>query len=238
MRVLAIPDVHLKPYMFDDAAKIMRSGDADIAVCLGDLADNWGQGLNITLYEQTYDAAINFAKEFPKTLWCYGNHDISYKWGMRESGYSSAAGETVRRKLAELSEAMQDKNQLAFVHRIDNVLFCHGGLSHTFVEDYASCHDDSKDIDSILNTINSLGRDELWQDDSPIWCRPQYYGYCLYEPETFLQVVGHTPVYGVKRTGNLISCDVFSTYDDGTPIGNCAFTIVYTKIMQHKVERL
>lgn len=31
MRVLVIPDCHLKPWMFESAAKIMRSGKADKA---------------------------------------------------------------------------------------------------------------------------------------------------------------------------------------------------------------
>lgn len=43
-----------------------------------------------------------------------------------------------------------------------------------------------------------------------------------------LQVVGHTPVDGIGRTGNLISCDVFSTYPDGTPIGTQEFLVLDT----------
>ena len=78
MKVLVIPDVHLKPYMFDNASKLMRRCNAERAVCLMDIADDWDKGLNLNLYEETYDKAIQFAKEFPDTLWCYGNHDYSY----------------------------------------------------------------------------------------------------------------------------------------------------------------
>ena len=78
MRVLVIPDVHLKPWMFEQAAVLMREKKADRAVCLMDIPDDWGKEYDIALYEQTYDAAIDFAKEFPETAWCYGNHDLSY----------------------------------------------------------------------------------------------------------------------------------------------------------------
>ena len=65
MRILVIPDVHLKPFMFDQAARSLKKGEADRAVCLMDIADDWGQQYNLDLYVQTYDAAIRFAKQFP-----------------------------------------------------------------------------------------------------------------------------------------------------------------------------
>lgn len=98
MKVLVIPDVHLKPWMFEQAAVLMRAKQADRAVCLMDIPDDWGKEYDIALYEQTYDAAIDFAKEFPETAWCYGNHDLSYLWHRIESGYSSMAAYTVQRK--------------------------------------------------------------------------------------------------------------------------------------------
>lgn len=33
---------------------------------------------------------------------------------------------------------------------------------------------------------------------------------------------------GIGRAGNLISCDVFSTYPDGTPIGTQEFLVLET----------
>ena len=39
MRVLVIPDVHLKPWMFEQAAVLMREKKADRAVCLIDIPD-------------------------------------------------------------------------------------------------------------------------------------------------------------------------------------------------------
>ena len=89
MRVLVIPDVHLKPQMFRQAADFMRAGKAKRAVCLMDIPDDWDREYDIACYEETYDEAIRFAVEFPDTAWCYGNHDLSYFWHCPESGYSS-----------------------------------------------------------------------------------------------------------------------------------------------------
>ena len=80
MKTLVIPDVHLKPWIFHRASELMQAIEVNKAVCLMDIADDFGQQFNIDLYIQTYDAAIRFAKENPDTLWCYGNHDLCYLW--------------------------------------------------------------------------------------------------------------------------------------------------------------
>ena len=123
MRILVIPDIHLKSWIFDRAEEIIRSGKADRAVCLMDIPDDWDMELDIVRYRDTFDRAIRFAKENPDTLWCYGNHDVSYPWGKLETGYSPYAENTVIAKLEELTNALPDTSQIAIIHRIDNVLF-------------------------------------------------------------------------------------------------------------------
>ena len=238
------PDVHLKPWMFERAAELLKEGNADRAVCLMDIPDDWRQEFNLDLYIQTFDAAIQFAKNFPETLWCYGNHDICYPWNQRETGYSKIAPWTVCEKLMKLQEALLEEKQLAFLHRIDHVLFCHGGLTDDFVRQYVPAKY-YNDIDAVIEMINSFGTGELWQGArrpvdvgfaptgaerraSPLWYRPQYYGGKMYKPRKLLQVVGHTPVEAITKKGNLISCDVFSTYRDGRPIGTQEFPVLDT----------
>lgn len=157
--VLVIPDVHLKPWMFDRASDLMKEKKADRAVCLMDIADDWNQSLNIDLYNRTYERAIRFAAEY------------------------------------------------------------------------------DGDIDQIIAAINSFGSDNLWQDISPIWLRPQHSVLKMYKPGVFLQVVGHTPVESVERKGNLISCDVFSTDDAGRPIGSQEFPVIDTIHWDYGVYR-
>mgnify|MGYP000155067342 CR=1 FL=1 len=73
MKVLVIPDVHLKPQMFRQAAAIMNTRAADRAVCLMDIPDDWDREYDIALYEETYDEAIRFAARF------WGGNDLLFR---------------------------------------------------------------------------------------------------------------------------------------------------------------
>lgn len=228
MKVLVIPDVHLKPWMFERASEIMEKGTVERAVCLMDIPDDWNQEYNLELYNETFDAAIAFAKKYPSTLWVYGNHDLCYLWDERESGYSPAAAYTVVKKLEELKSALAEGNEIRYVQKIDDVLFCHGGITDYFVRKVVplSKYDD---VDEVVRIINGLPRECMWSDVSPIWYRPQYTAGKMYGADKILQVVGHTPVEEIYREGNVISCDVFSTYRDGRAIGTEEFALVETE---------
>ena len=132
MRVLVIPDIHLKTWIFDRAEKILKDGKADRAVCLMDIPDDWNMEFQIERYKETFDRAIAFARDNPDTLWCYGNHDVSYPWGRLESGYAPYAERTVMSKLEEIENSLKSPAQINIIHRIDNVLFSHGGLTTVF----------------------------------------------------------------------------------------------------------
>ena len=208
----------------------------DMAVCLMDIPDDWNMEFQTELYSETYDRAITFAKEFPDTLWCYGNHDISYLWGKLETGYSPYAESTVIGKLGLLRHTLKDASQMAFVHRIGNVLFSHGGLSEDFVRSLDMKLLDA-DVDEVLAAVNNAYRDRLWNDDSPLWLRPQYREVEPFRKEVYRQVVGHTPVDRIFEKDNIISTDVFSTYRDGTQIGESAMVVIDTDSAEYeKIE--
>lgn len=228
MIVLIIPDVHLKPWLFKRAAELLREGIAETAVCLMDIPDDWKKDAQIEEYEKTYNEAIAFAKAYPDSKWCYGNHDLCYLWNERESGFSHLARNIVCQKLSELNAVLKEDNPIRYIQKIDNCIFCHGGLSRYFVEKHVpiSKHDD---VSYVVERINSLGHREIWCDDSPIWYRPQYYHGKMYKPRKILQIVGHTPVSKIERKKNVISCDVFSTYQDGRPIGTQEYLVINTK---------
>ena len=225
MKILVIPDIHLKPSIFDRATELLKEGTADKAVCLMDIADDFDQQYNISLYERTYDRAIKFSSDFPETLWCYGNHDLSYVWERLETGFSTYAISTVASKLYRLRSGLPSLSQMAFMHRVDNLLFAHGGLTESFVQHYVP-EEKQNDVDKVLRAVNRLGSDIMWNTDSPLWFRPQYTDEKMYMESQFTQVVGHTPVKYVYKDRSVISCDVFSTTKDGTPIGTCEFAII------------
>ena len=238
MRVLVMPDIHLKPWIFDRAEEILKGGKADSAVCLMDVPDDWGMELNIDRYKETFDRVITFAKDYPDTLWCYGNHDVSYLWGRLESGYSPFAERTVISKLEEFGKVFSDTGQLAFMHRIDNVLFSHGGLTTEFVKWLDEELPDAN-IDDVIAAVNEAPPAHLWSDDSPLWLRPQYKHRDTFRKSIYTQVVGHTPVEKIFEKDGIISTDVFSTYRDGTQIGESALIVVdsvtrkYEKVEWH-----
>ena len=226
MKVLTIPDIHLKPWIFDEAAKILERGEADRAFCLMDIPDDWNMGFQIGLYEETFDKAIWFAKTYPSTLWCWGNHELSYLWGQLETGYSPYAEHIVLDKLDELSEFADP----GIICRIDNVLFCHGGLTSRFVKQHKL---NNKPIDQIISEINLEMRiKDLWNDESPLWFRPQLVRRKPYGES--LQVVGHTPVKEIAEKKGFLSTDVFSTDRFGKQIGESAFAIVDTETKKWK----
>ena len=232
MRVLVIPDIHLKPWIFDRADELMKTGSAEQAVCLMDIADDWDMELHINRYEETYDRSIAFAKAYPDTLWCYGNHDVSYDWGKLETGYSVYAEATVIRKLKELEKVLSDPSQITFVHRIGRVIFSHAGITTDFVQWFDESHGTSlidADIDDVITVINTSSGEYLWNDISPLWARPQYGSSEIFRNDEYKQVVGHTPVESIFEKDGIISTDVFSTYRDGRQIGESCMIVVDTE---------
>ena len=237
MKLLIIPDVHLKPAMVEEAAGLLRrfraaekkaEGEPSeyVAVFLGDLADDWEQFLNIGLYERTYDVVSAFAKEFPDTYFCCGNHDMSYLWHKLESGYSVYAESVVQRRMYLDLMHVFDENHWGYVFRIGNVIVSHGGLLKRFVNTYLAAQK-KEGVDAVIEEINhGMHASDLWNDLSPLWARPQYTRDSMY-PQGCLQVVGHTPVegpiYDEKR--ELLSVDTFSTDASGEPVGTPKFVL-------------
>ncbi len=132
---------------------------------------------------------------------------------------------TVISKLEELENNLKNRSQIAFVHRIDNVLFSHGGITIEFVRWLGKDLLD-EDIDVVLKEINNAPQDFLWNDKSPLWFRPQYKKVNAFRRNTYTKVVGHTPVEEIFEKDGIISTDTFSTYRDGRQIGESAMIVI------------
>ena len=74
----------------------------------------------------------------------------------------------------------------------------------------------------------------MWYDGSPIWLQTQYTDVKMYKSQQFLQVVGIPDGNYYKKKKNVISCDVFSTYRDGKPIGTEEFPLLDTITWDYK----
>lgn len=127
--------------------------------------------------------------DYPDTLWCYGNHDVSYPWGRLKTGYSPYAERTVISKLEELENSLKSLAQINIIHRIDNVLFSHGGLTADFLK-WINADLLFADIDDVIAAVNDASHDYLWNDKSPLWLRPQYETREIFRADTYKQVIG------------------------------------------------
>ena len=242
MRILVIPDVHLKTKIFDMADKVDTS-KYDNIVCLGDLVDEWGQQNNQTAYEDTLERVLDFDKHHPNMLWCWGNHDLSYAWCFTESGFSYRMIPVVGNYLVKMEK--QFGNRFKVIHKIDDTLFSHGGLSNEYVH---HIYKRVPDIEQIIKKINYMPNEKthakkLWVDMSPIWLRPPYAGETVTLPYLYKQdcnafgiqtdnplwqVVGHTPVKQPTETCGMLILDTFSLYSNLEPIGDQRLVIADT----------
>ena len=218
-KIFIIPDVHLKPWMFDKASRLIAQDSYDAIVFLGDLVDDWNQQGNEKLYNQTFDEAEKFLKIHQNTFFCYGNHDVSYLWGRTESSFSWSMRELIKERMPKLTACLPSEN-VGFMHIIDEVLFSHAGLTKDFVAEHFGLDTDLS-IENIVSQINEMDDRLLWHDNSPIWARPQN---CRWEmfSEVF-QIVGYAPVTEPLLEDNLLTLDTFSTYSNGSPLGNEKF---------------
>lgn len=235
--ILIIADVHMKPRMFDEAHKILEKGLADKAVFLGDLVDDWGEEYNVALYYRTMDKAIEFQKAHPDTVWCMGNHDYPYwhpEFGHRESGHSKIAEIDMKELLDELYRWDMRPEIIA---QIDNCIFSHAGVNGNWVERHLAAP-----LASVGEPVLEAGGEALWEEDSPLWWRPQpeYDGDPdeAWEKDKYLQVVGHSPMECPTQQGSILSCDVFSTYRNGTPYGDQKWVVVDTETKEWEAKSL
>lgn len=244
LKILVIPDVHLKPYIFDRAEKILKSGQADYAICLGDYVDEWGCQNNLDMYQEIFERIFKFKQDFPSTEFLLGNHDFSYLYSECNcSGHSERAAPIIKQYLGKLKHMCGDYK---IIVRRGKVLFSHAGLSEAYINDhYAQTRENFNDpkkklgfhlsgefIDYVISDINICANSEhghysLWEDHSPLWSRPQHTNEEMFD-EGYLQVVGHTPLQRISQTKNVVSTDAFSLYSyyPWLPYGEEKFIIV------------
>ena len=139
-------------------------------------------------------------------------------------------------KLEELENSLKSPAQIGIMHRIDNVLFSHGGLTADFLRWLNKDLLDA-DIEEVIAAVNDAPHDYLWNDKSPLWFRPQYETREMFRADIYKQVVGHTPVERIFEKESIISTDVFSTYRDGRQIGESVMMVIDSEIGKYeKIE--
>lgn len=230
MRILVVPDIHLKTWIIEAAEQVIMAEHPDKVVFLGDLVDDFGCKNNKVAYIQTVDAVVAFFQKHSEAYLCLGNHEASYLWNKETNATAYHARTVAKEQCYRLAREriLQERFRIAFL--FDGAIFSHAGISSAFVRAYVG-DPDTLSAERIVRKINQLGVDELWQYDSPIWYRPTFIAGWdeLYGDNKILQVTGHTPMETIKQENNLVCCDTFSTYPNHKPIGDQTFCLVDTE---------
>lgn len=198
MKILAVGDIHTKIWILEAVEKILD--EYDHVVFCGDYADDWNRPpTDSTATWRCLKALIN---ENPNKVHAViGNHDFAYlhpQIAGRSTGFSG-----ITYALINDPDHKELKNwllTLPIIYELDGVTFSHAGITEEW--------DGEFDLWSI------------WQDTSPIWARPREFGgYVTYK--NIPQVIGHNPSEKIWNPAPNVWCiDTFSTYPDGTPIGD------------------
>lgn len=194
MKVLAVGDIHTKIWMIEKVEKLVDNYDAVIFV--GDYADDWGAPAQDSIL--TWLRLKNLQEAYPhgQILLVTGNHDYIYvnKTPTKQSGYNPTTQLLIN--TPEHEELRAWLKGLPEVIEFDGVYYSHAGLNKNW-----------EPTDDVY---------ELWSDHSPLWIRPGYLPY-----KKVPQVFGHTPIETCREIQKNVWCiDTFSTYPDGTPIGD------------------
>lgn len=224
MKVLILPDAHLKIELLTRVSELLDQHFDWHCVSLGDWCDDWGRPVED--YQQFFDAFVSFVSHYRIRLYLvWGNHDYGYwNYPAHCSGYSADAKDVVRTALRKI----QDIIPIVTTLDIQDVFFSHAGLTKGAFADYKRKLHNIPQI-SFIDYINSLSDVELWREQSPLWHRPTSTLKDTFNPH-FLQVVGHTPVPTIKydEDTNILYTDTWSTFSNRVPIGDGSLVLVDT----------
>lgn len=193
-KVLAVGDIHTKMWIIEAVTKLVNQYDSIVFV--GDYADDWVSEPCQTI--ETWRRLKMLTSLYPdKVKAVVGNHDFAYtmeKIRPQSSGYNQVT--QLMLNAPENRDLKTWVKNLPVQLDIDGVTYTHAGRD--------------------VNWNTSTDEHFLWGNDSPIWNRPDG---TVYGPEA--QVFGHTPQLTCTEIEDNIWCiDTFSTYHDGTPIGD------------------
>lgn len=193
MKTLAVGDIHTKKWIIEEVKKLVPKYDAIVFV--GDYADDWHKdGLESI---ETWHELYMLQQEHPdKVKMVLGNHDYIYanKTPTLQSGYNAVTQLAINAPANTYLHEWLLSLPITLEH--DGITFSHAGVAKGW------------------EGTNEMS--DLWQDNSPLWVRPSWGQY-----EQIPQVFGHTPSATCYEVHDGIWCiDTFSTYSDGTPIGD------------------
>lgn len=194
MKTIVIGDIHGLG-VWKDILSI--EGDFDEVIFIGDYVDSFD--IHASTQITNLLDIIQFKTDNPdKVKLLIGNHDYSY-WpgGQMCSGFQG----TMHTVYDYLYEKYQDKFQLTYFDKAENIMYSHAGITKTFRDSFGASQLSGKDLSEYLNDVFELEPEKFkfnYIDKSQcgnhiaqgcLWIRPP----ALAEDHIDgLQIVGHT----------------------------------------------
>lgn len=195
MKILVVPDLHLKWQKFQEIEKLLPNYDN--VVFLGDYFDDHECKNDMEPYAKMCEEMDKFASRHPDAYWCWGNHDILYLNPLAGwcSGHSKLAEQTLHPWIKDFASRVN----IQYVHNIEGTLFSHAGIDRGIFDSEAT-------VDDMVADINGWSATDMyWREWTPVWARP----WTTYYIDAW-QVVGHTPYSKIERVRNTWIYDIFS----------------------------
>ena len=238
-KVLCVGDIHTKRNVLKKV--IDNEHLFDKIIFLGDYVDDWNATPEDS-FELLQDL-LRFKKgNQDKVVLLFGNHDLSQWLG----GKFACSGHNPNTH--DLIDYGLDRDQSLFniAYELNGWLFTHAGVCEGWIKDNKLVLPKTEKAKYLADTLNECfklrGYDRKhynlfqslatagpmrggWHSPSPLWADRQELMLDLIP--NLNQVVGHTPVKTIENhtidDSELYFCDTFSTYQDGSPIGDGTF---------------
>jgi len=215
MKILVIPDSHLKISVIKNGVELAKKVNADKIILLGDYLDDW------VCTDQDYINIIMYVKQLlrsnPNVEVLYGNHELSYM-GFPCSGHNHNVEE-------QMGAALIPDRRFFFGVAHDNVIYTHAGITYSWLKyNHLITQNDlrlklpkntgAELLEKIVNGIPTF--DVMAQVGpargghgfpSPLWADLTE---LISDPLPVKQVVGHTPVKQIENIGKCWFTDVYS----------------------------
>ena len=211
--LIAIGDIHGR----DVWKQICATEQVDQVVFVGDYFDTH-ESISPRKQKKNFKELVEFKKRhLHKVILLVGNHDFHYLGytGQQYSGYQPACAN----EFSGILKTAIDEGLMQMCYTQSNVAFTHAGITNTWAE--AS----QIDLENLETSVNELfntkpsafeftagNRKDATGDDisqTPIWVRPN----SLQKDaiEGYVQVVGHTMQYHLKKLGDIYLIDTLGT---------------------------
>lgn len=241
-RTLFVGDLHCKYHILE---RVIELGEKyDKVIFLGDYVDDW-----FAVPEASYNLLnrlIEYKKSNPKkVVLCLGNHCLS-EWFGRPfvcSGYNPLTSNLVK-PLFEQNENLFD---IVYANESNDYICSHAGFTNSYLRDtlkknfrspkqlseyinrafhnrfnYESSHQEEYERVFYSLADAGIGRGGA-NEPSPLWADKSE---LIHDWWPHIQIVGHSPVKTItfynRDDKEIYFCDTFSTYRDGSYIGDCS----------------